>query len=92
MKPMNRTKFSNPLNANPGSTVGGPSPSSESVKGSPNRGSSPESTTRNTDSETNVGPDHLKGAKTEEADMDKDHLKREADHGQGQPQGVRKVG
>ena len=30
---MSQTKFTNPLNNNPGSTAGGPSPSGEAVKG-----------------------------------------------------------
>jgi hypothetical protein len=70
---MNRTKFSNPLNANPGTGSSmSPSPSSESVKGSAHRGSTP-SSTRDTKSSTNVGPDHIKGAGAEQ-----EKLKREA--------------
>jgi len=76
------------LNANPGTGNSmSPSPSSESVKGSAHRGNTPSSTTRNTDSKTNVGPDHIKGENTEQ-----EKLKRGAGNDKGSIHGERRAG
>jgi hypothetical protein len=65
---LERSKSSNPLTSNPGQGNSmSPSPSSEGVKGSANRGNTPESTTRNTKSMTGTGPDELKGESGEES-------------------------
>jgi hypothetical protein len=42
-----------------------PSPSSEPLKGGVNHAGTPESTTRDTDSITDEGPDHIKGSESE---------------------------
>lgn len=85
---MNRSKHSNPLNANPGTGSSmSPSPSSESVKGSVNRGNTPSSTTRDTKSQNNVGPDQIKGTNTEQ-----EKLKRSAGNERESVHGERRAG
>jgi hypothetical protein len=89
---MNRTKFSNPLNANPGTGSSmSPSPSSESVKGSVHRGNTPSSTTRDTKSPTNVGPDQIKGGATNDAEKEKQKRGSENEHS-GTVHGERRAG
>jgi hypothetical protein len=90
---MNRSKHSNPLNANPGtgSSSMSPSPSSESVKGSANRGNTPSATTRDTKSATNVGPDHVKGDVSKDTEQEK--LKRGSENERsGTVHGERRAG